>query len=72
MSEDIGKEIFDFCKITWDQNTLNFYKRKNLYSKTLSFKQIRSKISLYDNKRYKPYFHLLDPYKNKYDWLDIN
>ena len=27
-SEDLGKEIFDFCKLTWDPNTLNFYKRK--------------------------------------------
>ncbi len=71
-SEELGKKIFKFCKLTWSKDTLNFYKRKNLYSKTLSFKQIRSKISLYDNKRYKPYFHLLDPYKNKYDWLDIN
>ena len=68
-SEDLGKEIFDFCKLTWDQNTLNFYKRKNLYSKTLSFKQIRSKISKYDEKRYKPYFYLLDKYKDKYRWL---
>ena len=71
-SEELGKKIFKFCKLTWSEDTLNFYKRKNLYSKTLSFKQIRSKISLYDKKRYKPYFHLLDPYKNKYDWLDIN
>ena len=71
-SEELGKKIFKFCKLTWSEDTLNFYKRKNLYSKTLSFKQIRSKISLYDKKRYKHYFHLLDPYKNKYEWLDIN
>ena len=68
-SEDLGKEIFEFCKLTWNKNTLNFYKRKNLYSKTLSFKQIRSKISKYDKKRYQPYFYLLDSYKDKYRWL---
>ena len=71
-SENLGKKIFDFCKLTWSEDTLNFYKRKNLYSKTLSFKQIRSKIISYDKERYKPYFNLLDAYKNIYEWLNIN
>ena len=42
-SEKTTREIFDFCNLTWEQ-ILNFYKRKDLFSKTLSFNQIRSKI----------------------------
>ena len=70
-SEELGKLIFKFCKLSWSDNTLKFYERKNLYSKTLSFRQIRSKVTKYDQKQYEPYFHLLNPYKKKYKWLDI-
>ena len=45
------------------------YKRDDLHSKTLSFQQIRKKISKYDDKKYQPYHDLLNDYKNKYRWL---
>ena len=68
-SEAIGQKIYKFCDLEWNKKYLEFYKRKDLYSKTISFNQIRKKISMYDTKKYKPYDNLLDKYKNKYKWL---
>ncbi len=71
-SERLTKKMFNFCDLTWNDNIINFYKRKNLYSKTLSFNQIRSKVLKYNDKKYESYFNLLDDYKNKYVWLNLN
>ncbi len=71
-SEKLAKDMFSFCDLKWNKNILNFYKRKDLYSKTLSFNQIRSKVSKYNNKKYQSYFHLLNDYKNKYNWLNFD
>ena len=68
-SEAIGQKIYKFCDLEWNKEYLEFYKRKDLYSKTISFNQIREKIYMYDTKKYKPYNNLLDEYKNKYKWL---
>ncbi len=68
-SEKFTKKIFKFCELTWDKNILQFYQRKNLYSKTLSFNQVKSKISKYDKNKYQPYFHLIKDYEEKYKWL---
>ena len=70
-SEKKTREIFDFCDLTWDAQVLNFYKRKDLFSKTLSFNQIRSKVGKYNINKYKAYYGLLDSYKKKYKWLNI-
>ncbi len=70
-SEKISKEIYNFCGLNWNEKVLKFYKRKNLNVKTLSFTQIRNKVSKYNKKKYKPYFHLLNKYKIKFDWLNI-
>ena len=70
-SELITQKMFNFCELAWSKNILNFYKRKDLYSKTLSFNQIRSKVLKYNNKKYQSYFHMLIKFKNKYNWIDI-
>ena len=70
-SEELTRKIFDFCNLKWSADVLKFYERENLYSKTLSFNQIRSNISTYNEKKYKPYFYLLESYKKKYKWLNI-
>jgi hypothetical protein len=70
-SEKMTKKIFNFCGLTWEQEILNFYKRQDLYSKTLSLTQIRSKVKKYDIEKYKPYYNLLNEYKAKYKWLTI-
>jgi tetratricopeptide (TPR) repeat protein len=68
-SDIIGQKIYEFCVLKWNKKYLEFYKRKDLYSKTISFNQIRKKISVYDANKYKPYVNLLDKYKNRYDWI---
>ena len=68
-AEEIGEKIYEFCDLKWNKKYLEFYKRKDLHSKTISFNQIRKKISIYDIKKYQPYINLLDQYKNKYEWL---
>ena len=70
-SENDSKEIYKFCGLNWNKDVLNFYKRENLNVKTLSFTQIRKKISKYDEKKYQPYFDLLKKYKIKFKWLNI-
>ena len=69
-SEEMSKRIFDFCNLTWSKDILQFYERKDLFTKTLSFNQIRSKISKYNDQKYQPYFMLLNDYKKKYEWLN--
>ena len=71
-SEKLTRQMFNFCHLTWSENTLSFYKRKNLFSKTLSFTQIRSKVSKYNKNKYQPYYSLLNQYKSKYSWLNLN
>ena len=67
--EKVSREIFDFCKIKWNKNILNFYKRKDLFIKTLSGSQVRQEIFHYENKKYKPYFNLLKDLKKDYSWI---
>jgi len=54
-----AKKVFEFCNLVWDRKYLNYYDNKRLFSKTLSFKQIRSKIDKYDDNKYKKYYHLI-------------
>ena len=71
-SENISKKIYKFCNLNWNRKVLNFHERKDLFSKTLSFMQVRNKISKYDNTKYKPYLHLLKNYKEKYKWINFD
>ena len=71
-SEELAKKMYKFCGLTWNENIHNFYKRRDLYSKTLSFNQIRSKVLKYNDKKYQSYFNILNDYKDKYQWLDLS
>ena len=71
-SERVAEKIFEFCEFKWNKKALEFYKRNDLFSKTVSFNQIRKKVLAYNTKKYEPYIHLLQNYKNKYNWLKIN
>ena len=68
-SEQYSKNIYEFCNLKWSDNALKFYKRKDLYSKTLSYTQVRNKVEKYDLEKYKPYFNLLKKYKKNFNWL---
>ena len=55
-----SKEIFEFCDLIWSSKVLEFYKRKDLFSKTLSSFQIRREINKKNQSRYEKYYFLLD------------
>ncbi len=67
--EDISKYIYQFCDLEWDENCLNFQKRKDLYSSTASNNQIRAGIQNYNDKQYENYRFLINKYKSRYNWL---
>ncbi len=64
-----SKSIFDFCDIKWDSNSLEFYKRKDLKSKTASTIQIRNKIYSYDTNKFRSYEFLSLKYLKDFVWL---
>ena len=54
------KKILNFCEIEINKNFLDFDKNEELFNKTNSFLQVREKIQKYDDKKYQPYYYLLD------------
>ena len=57
---EFSKEIFEFCDLIWNRKVLDFYKRKDLFSKTLSSFQIRREINKKNQSNYEKYYFLLD------------
>ena len=64
-----SKKLFNFCEIPWDKKCLEFYKRKDLISKTTSNIQIRKAINKNSIKKYLPYKQFLSKYGDKYNWF---
>ena len=55
-----SKDLFKFCELNWNDEILNFYKRKDLFSKTISSSQIRQEISQKHKSSYNKYYFLLN------------
>ena len=66
--EEESKKLMKFCELPWDKSCLEFYKRKDLISKTASNIQIRKAIYKHSLEKYLPYKKLLDEYGKKYSW----
>ena len=64
--EEESKKIMEFCELPWDKKCLEFYKRKDLISKTASNIQIREAIYKHTLEKYLPYKKLLSEYGKKY------
>ena len=64
------KDLFNYCELPWRSECLEFYKRKDLISKTTSNLQIRSAIQKHSLDRYLPYRKLLNKYGDKYSWFN--
>ena len=58
-SEQLSKEIFNFCELKWNKSSLEYYKRTDLFTKTLSSSQIRKNISKDNQSKYEQYYFLL-------------
>jgi len=65
-----SKKLMKFCDLPWDQKCLEFYKRKDILSKTTSRQQIRKPIYKNTVDRYLPYKTFLDKYGDKYGWYN--
>ena len=68
--EKESKKLMTFCELPWDKKCLEFYKRKDLISKTASNVQIREAIYKHTLEKYSPYKKLLAEYGKKYSWFN--
>ena len=67
---EVSKKIFDFCNLEWSEQSLEFYKRRDLISKTASNVQIREKIFNYNKEKYITYKKFIKQFEDKYSWLN--
>ena len=67
--EEESKNLMKYCELPWDKKCLEFYKRKDLISKTASNLQIRKAIFKHSLDKYLPYKNLLSQYGDKYSWF---
>jgi len=63
-----SKKLMNFCNLLWDKKCLEFYKRKDLISKTTSNIQIRGVIYEDSESKYLPYKKLLQKFGETYSW----
>jgi len=68
--ENEAKKLIKFCNLSWDIKCLEFYKRRDLISKTQSNAQIRKTIYKDSINKYLPYKQFLSKYGNKYSWFN--
>jgi len=68
--ENESKKLMKFCGLPWDKKCLEFYKRKDLVSKTTSNVQIRKAIYKDSLDKYLPYKKFLSKYGEKYSWFN--
>ncbi len=68
--EKESKKLMKFCELPWDKKCLEFYKRKDLISKTASNVQIREAIYKHSLDKYLPYKKYLGGYEKKYPWFN--
>ena len=65
-----SKKLMNYCELQWDNKCLEFYKRKDLISKTASNVQVRNAVYTDSLKKYLPYRKFLDKYGKKYFWFN--
>ena len=65
-----SKKLMNFCNLPWDKKCLEFYKRKDLFSKTASNIQIRKAIYKHPQEKYLPYKEILKKYGANYSWFN--
>ena len=68
--ENEAKKLMKFCDLPWDIKCLEFYKRRDLISKTASNIQFRKAIYNDSINKYLPYKQFLSKYVNKYSWFN--
>ena len=67
--EKATKKLFSFLELDWSKDCLKYYKNKDLFSQTVSQKQMRSGIDKKYLGKYKELDFLFENYLDKYSWL---
>ena len=67
--EKESKKLMEYCELPWDKKCLEFYKRKDLISKTASNIQIRKAVYKHQVEKYLPYKEILEVYAKNYSWF---
>ena len=67
--EKESKKLMEYCELPWDKKCLEFYKRKDLISKTASNIQIRKAVYKHQAEKYLPYKEILEVYAKNYSWF---
>ena len=65
-----AKELIKYCELPWDKKCLEFYKRKDLVSRTASNIQIRKAIFSSSDSENEIYINLLKDFGKKYTWFN--
>ena len=68
--EEESKKLMKFCELSWDKKCLEFYKRKDLVSRTASNVQIRKPIFDKSSSKVDSYKAYLEKYGKKYSWFN--
>ena len=68
--EEESKKLLNFCDLPWDIKCLEFYKRKDLISRTASKLQIRKPIYKDSLNAHPTYKTILRKYGDKYSWYN--
>ena len=64
-----SKKLLEFCNLPWDKKCLEFYKRKDIISKTASSLQVKKAIYKDSGDKYLQYKQFLYKYGKKYTWF---
>ena len=68
--QEESKKLMKYCDLEWDEKCLEYYKRKDLHSKTASNMQVRKAIYKHTLEKYLPYKKFLDKYGAEYSWFN--
>ena len=67
--ENESKKLMTFCGLEWHESCLDFYKNKDLMSKTASHIQVRGKINQDALNAYQAYLPFFQKYVDTYSWM---
>ena len=68
--EKESKQLLKFCELKWSPESLQFYNRTNIMSKTSSQSQIRNPIYKKNANDFLNYQEFLKPFGKKYHWFN--
>ena len=68
--EKESKQLLKFCELKWSPESLQFYNRTNIMSKTSSQTQIRNPIYKKNKNDFLNYQEFLKPFGKKYHWFN--